>query len=185
MPAGMARLEMTLQVDADGLLSVHAKELTTGIEQAVSVKPSYGLDDAAVERMLLDALDHGEADLGMRRLAESRVDARRILLAVTKGLAADADLLVAGERERIEGACAALGQAVGGDDPSLVRARIEALDEATKSFAERRMNRAIARALEGRRVEVVEERVKHAKGVEMAHAQPTGEIALKRTGEVR
>ena len=60
MPAGMARLEVTFQVDADGLLSVRAKELTTGIEQAVSVKPSYGLDDSTVERMLLDALDHGE-----------------------------------------------------------------------------------------------------------------------------
>ena len=85
MPAGMARLEVTFQVDADGLLGVHAKELTTGIEQTVSVKPCYGLDDEAVEQMLLDALDHGEDDLAQRRLAENRVEARRILAATREG----------------------------------------------------------------------------------------------------
>jgi molecular chaperone HscA len=185
MPAGMARLEVTFQVDADGLLGVHAKELTTGIEQAVAVKPTYGLDDAAVEQMLLEALDHGEEDLLLRRLAESRVEAHRILLATMKGLAADADLLVAGERERIERGCAELEHAASGDDPSRVRARIEALDETTKPFAERRMNRAIAGAIEGRRVEVIEERVKHAKGVDEAHAERDGAIVLKRAGEVR
>jgi molecular chaperone HscA len=96
MPAGMARLEVTFEVDADGLLGVHAKELTTGIEQTVSVKPSYGLDDATVEQMLIDALDHGEEDLERRRLAENRVEARRILAATRKGLESDADLLEAG-----------------------------------------------------------------------------------------
>jgi molecular chaperone HscA len=170
MPAGMARLEVTFHVDADGLLSVHAKELTTGIEQTVSVKPTYGLDDAAVEQMLLESLDHGEEDLKTRRLAENRVEARRILTATRKALAADADLLEPGERESIEKGCAALDEAVRGDDPSLVHARIEALDEATGAFAARRMNRAIARAIEGRRVELVEDRVKHAKGVDEAHA---------------
>jgi molecular chaperone HscA len=185
MPAGMARLEVTFQVDADGLLSVHAKELTTGIEQNVSVKPSYGLDDAAVEQMLLDALDHGEEDLNVRRLAERRVEARRMLLATKKGLDADADLLRQGEREEIEAAYATLEQATGGEDASRVHALIEALDEATKAFAERRMNRAIARAIEGRRVEAVEDRVKHAKGVDEAHAEPTREIVRRRAGEAR
>ena len=185
MPAGMARLEVTFEVDADGLLSVHAKELTTGLEQAVTVKPTYGLDDAAVEQMLLDALDHGEEDLTMRRLAEGRVEAHRILHATSKGLTADADLLAAGERERIEAAFAALEQSVRGDDPARVRTRIEELDDATKAFAERRMNRAIARAIEGRRVELIEDRVKHAKGVDEAHAQPAGAPVLKRTGEAR
>src|ERR1700677_1616194 len=100
MPAGMARLEVTFEVDADGLLGVHARELTTGIEQTVSVKPSYGLDDATVEQMLLDALDHGEEDLERRRLAENRVEAGRILLAARKGLDTDADLLEPGEKAR-------------------------------------------------------------------------------------
>jgi molecular chaperone HscA len=171
MPAGMARLEVTFNVDADGLLSVHAKELTTGIEQTVSVKPSYGLDDAAVEKMLLEALDHGEEDLERRRLAENRVDAHRILAATRQALETDADLLEPGERAKIEQACAALEEAARGEKASLVHARFEAVDEATKAFAGRRMNRAIARAIEGKRVETVEKSVEHAKGVEEAHAR--------------
>ena len=186
MPAGMARLEVTLHVDADGLLSVHAKELTTGIEQTVSVKPSYGLDDATVERMLLDALDHGEQDLLLRRLAENRVEARRILAATRKGLDTDADLLEPGEKQRIEQACAALEAAAGGDEPSRITQGIEALDDVTKAFAGRRMNRAIARAIEGRRIDVVERSVRHAKGVEEAHAS-SGSLPepVRRTGEAR
>jgi molecular chaperone HscA len=170
MPAGMARLEVTFQVDADGLLAVNAREMTTGIEQTVSVRPSYGLDDESVERMLLDALDHGEDDLGRRRLAENRVDARRILVATRKALVADADLLEPGERERIAQACDALDAAAAGEDPSKVHARIQGLDEVTRAFAGRRMNRAIARAIEGRRVDVVEKSVDHAKGIDEAHA---------------
>jgi molecular chaperone HscA len=171
MPAGMARLEVTFDVDANGLLGVHAKELTTGLEQTVSVKPSYGLDDAAVEQMLIDALDHGEEDLEQRRLAENRVDARRILAATRAALEADADLLQPGEQARIERACAALEEAARGEAASLIHARFEAVDDATKAFAGRRMNRAIARAIEGRRVDVVEKSVEHAKGVEEAHVR--------------
>ncbi len=102
MPAGMARLEVTFDVDADGLLSVHAKEMTTGIEQTVAVKPSFGLDDAAVEQMLMDALDHGEDDL-RQRAGWPRTGSRRIALAsaTRKALVADAALLVTGEEERI------------------------------------------------------------------------------------
>jgi molecular chaperone HscA len=183
MPAGMARLEVTFHVDADGLLGVHAKELTTGVEQTVSVTPSYGLDDATVEQMLLDALDHGEEDLTRRRLAENRVEAGRILSATRKALAADADLLEAGERERIESACAALEEAARGENPTHVLARIEDLDEATKAFAGRRMNRAIARAIEGRRVDAVEKTVEHAKGIEGAHGP--GLPLVEQSGEVR
>jgi molecular chaperone HscA len=174
MPAGMARLEVTFHIDADGLLGVHAKELTTGIEQTVSVKPSYGLDDAAVEQMLMDALDHGEDDLARRRLAENRVEARRILTATQKALDSDADLLQPGEKERIVAACEALDEAARGEDPSKVHSRIEALDDATKAFAGRRMNRAIAHAIEGRRIDSIEKSVEHAKGIEAAHA--SGEV---------
>jgi molecular chaperone HscA len=171
MPAGMARLEVTFQVDADGLLGVHARELTTGLEQTVAVKPSYGLDDATVEQMLLDALEHGEDDFGRRRLAENRVEAHRILTATRKALTADADLLEAGEKVRIEQACERLEAAAHGEDATKVHSSIEALDDATKAFAGRRMNRAIARAIEGRRLDAVEETVKHAKGIEEAHAR--------------
>jgi molecular chaperone HscA len=171
MPAGVARLEVTFEVDADGLLGVHAREVTTGATQSVSVKPTYGLDDAAVERMLVDALDHGEDDLFRRRLAENRVEAGRILAATRKALVVDRDLLAAGEQARIEQAVAALEGAARGEDPGRIHSCIEALDDSTKAFAGRRMDRAIAQAIEGKRVDVVEKSVEHAKGVDEAHAR--------------
>ena len=159
MPAGMAKLEVTFQVDADGLLGVHAKELVTGIEQKVAVKPSYGLDDETVEQMLLDALDHGEQDLLTRRIAENRLEAHRIVSATEKAVTGDAELLEPGEREAIELAMAALAEAARASDPGKMHHLIEELDRVSKPFATRRMNRAIARAIEGRNVDDVERRV--------------------------
>ena len=170
MPAGLAKLEVTFRVDADGLLSVHAKEVTTGVEQTVAVKPSYGLDDETVEKMLLDALDHGESDLQARRLAEGRVEAQRILLATRKALDSDAALLEAGERERIDAAMAALETACHGSAPSKITAGIDALDAATKAFAGRRMNEAIAKAISGRKLDDLSKQVEKAKGVD-AHVE--------------
>jgi molecular chaperone HscA len=155
MAAGMAKLEVTFRVDADGLLAVHAKELTTGVEQSVQVKPSYGLDDEAVEEMLMAALDHGEEDLRARRLAENRVEAHRLLVATRKAVENDAVLLVSGEKETIEAAMRALDVAVQGDDPAKIQARMDDVDRETNQFAARRMNRAIARAIEGKRVDEV------------------------------
>jgi molecular chaperone HscA len=155
MAAGLAKLEVTFRVDADGLLGVHAKELTTGAEQTVSVKPSYGLDDEAVEKMLMDALDHGEADLHARRLAEVRVEAHRLLAATGKAVTTDAGLLADGERQRIDMAMASLEAAARGSDPSAIQAKLDELDETSHAFAARRMNRAIARAIEGKRVDDV------------------------------
>jgi molecular chaperone HscA len=155
MAAGLAKLEVTFRVDADGLLSVHAKELTTGKEQTVSVKPSYGLDDETVEKMLLDALDHGEEDLFQRRVAENRVEAHRLLAATEKALSQDRALLVSGEEEAIREAMLALARASEDGDPSHIHTAIDALDVETREFATRRMNRAIARAIEGKRVDEV------------------------------
>jgi molecular chaperone HscA len=166
MPAGMARLEVTFRVDADGLLDVTAREVTTGVEQKVEVKPSYGLTDDEVENMLLAALDHGEEDFERRRLAEARVEAERVAMATRKAIAADADLLQPGEREAIEGALAALAAAIRGDKPGLIQARTEALDEATHAWAGRRMDRAVAQAISGKQVEDVEATVATAKGVD-------------------
>jgi molecular chaperone HscA len=120
--------------------------------------------------MLLEALDHGESDLRLRRLAEHRVEAHRIVEATKKALGEDADLLDAEERTKIEEACVRAATSAAGSDPSRVRADIEALDAATKAFAGRRMDRAIAQAIEGRRVDAVEKSVEHAKGIEAAHA---------------
>ena len=161
MAAGMAKLEITFRVDADGLLAVNAKEVTTGVEQTVTVKPSYGLDDETVEDMLLAALDHGEEDLRARRLAEARVEAHRLLVATGKAIESDAALLEEGELPRIQAAMKDLETAATGNDPARIQAAIEALDHQTNPFAARRMNRAIARAIEGRRVDDVATETDH------------------------
>ncbi|WP_437503555.1 Fe-S protein assembly chaperone HscA [Sorangium sp. So ce1099] len=182
MPAGMARLEVTFRVDADGLLGVTARELTTGVEQKVEVKPSYGLTDEEVENMLLAALDHGEEDLIRRRLVEARVEGDRVAMATRKALSADADLLGPGEREAIEGALSALDAAIRGDKPGLIQARTEALDEATRAWAGRRMDRAVARAIAGKQVEDVEATVAAARGVDAHLAEHAGNAPAEAGG---
>jgi molecular chaperone HscA len=166
MPAGVARLEVRFAVDADGLLHVTARELTTGIEQQVEVKASYGLSDEEVERMLLDAYDHAEEDVGVRALREERVEGQRIRTAIQSALQRDADLLEAGERERIEAAISALDDALRGEDHRAIHNRIEALDDTSREFAGRRMDASIRRALTGQRVVDVERDTAHAKGIE-------------------
>jgi molecular chaperone HscA len=173
MPAGLARLEVTFRVDADGLLSVTAKELTTGVEQKVEVKPSYGLTDEEVENMLLAALDHGEEDFEKRRLIEARVEADRVVMATRKALAADADLLEPGEREKVDAALAGLEAAIRGESARAILVRTESLDEATHAWAGRRMDRAVAKAIAGKQVQDVEAEVAQAAGVE-AHLSAHG-----------
>jgi molecular chaperone HscA len=182
MPAGMARLEVTFRVDADGLLGVTAREQTTGAEAKVEVKPSYGLSDEEVENMLLSALDHGEEDLERRRLIEARVEAEQVLAATRKALAADADLLDAAERARIDQATADLEGAIAGERLAAITARTEALDAATHAWAGRRMDRAVARAIAGRQVEEVEHAVEHAAGVD-AHVEAHGRLVRPGAGE--
>jgi molecular chaperone HscA len=174
LPAGMARLEVSFHVDENSLLSVNATELGTGVSQTIEVKPSYGLSDEEVERMLEEALDHGEDDLLARRLADARVEAQRVLLATEKSLAADADLLEPGEGESIATAMEALRQAVQ-EAPlaQTVERRTEALGELTHAFAGRRMNRAIQGAIAGRALGDVEKQVENARGIE-AHLAEKG-----------
>ena len=166
LPAGLARLEVRFDVDADGLLKVSAREQTTGIEQRIEVKPSYGLSDADIERMLLDAYDHAESDIDARSLREQRVEAERVLAALQGALATDAELVTAEERPSIEAGIAALQAAASGSDHRLIAARIEELDHASKPFAGRRMDRSIARALAGRAVGELERETAHARGIE-------------------
>lgn len=174
MPAGMARLEVSFDVDENNLLAVTAKELTTGITQQIEVKPSYGLTDEEVENMLLDALDHGEADFEARRLADAKVEAARIVLATEKGLAVDADLLEGDEKERVTRAIAELKSAIeNAKKASGVQLRIDELDHATHEWAGRRMNRAIQGAIAGKKLGEIEKSVEHAQGVDAhvaAHA---------------
>ncbi|HEY3496185.1 MAG TPA: Hsp70 family protein, partial [Polyangiaceae bacterium] len=163
----------------NGLLKVTARELGTGITQEVEVRPSYGLSDEEVERMLIDALDHGEQDFEARRLVDARVEAERLLLATEKALAADADLLEPDEQESVTRAVARLRAAAARPDgnASAIQAEIGALDDATHAWAGRRMNRAVASAIAGRAVSDVERRVEHAAGVDAhlaAHASREG-----------
>lgn len=176
MPAGLARLEVTFRVDADGLLSVTAKEQKTGVEQKVEVKPSYGLSDEEVESMLLAALEHGEEDFERRRLVEARVEAERVVLATKKALSADGDLLSAEEKVRVEEALSGLEQAIRGDKASLIQVRTDQLDDTTHAWAGRRMDRAVAAAIAGKRVDAVEGTVAEARGVD-AHVAEHAERA--------
>lgn len=186
MPAGMARLEVTFFVDENNLLTVTAKELSTGITQQVEVKPSYGLSDEQIEDMLIDALDHGEEDLERRAIADARVEAQRMLLSTRKSLAEDADLLEVGERARIDEAVQALEAAIAAPkSAALVQGRIDALDEATHAWAGRRMNRAIQQAISGKDLSAVEQSVAHAAGVEahlQAHQNPGAPAPAKGSG---
>jgi len=162
MPAGLARLEVTFTVDADGILRVSAREETTGIAAAVDVKPTYGLTDEEVERMLLDSFAHADADVRARQLAEQRIEAERILAAARAAMAASPELLTADDRARIDAAAAALERAKAGDDHGAIRAGVEALDAASKEFAARRMNRALEDGLRGRAVGAVEAEVEQS-----------------------
>ena len=156
MVAGAARIRVTFAVDADGLLTVGAREETTGTESTVEVKPSYGLADGEIERMLYDSMEHARDDATRRLLAESRVAAERMIAATRAALAADASLLAAGEGRRIEAAIDELERAVAGDDRDLIEALTTALDDAARPFAQKRMDRSIAAALEGRDIASVD-----------------------------
>ncbi|HOT11614.1 MAG TPA: Fe-S protein assembly chaperone HscA [Polyangiaceae bacterium] len=173
MPAGLARLEVTFHVDADGLLHVSAREIKTGIEQQVEVKPSYGLDEDQIEDMLLDALDHGEEDLAARRLAEQRVEAQRILMATRQGLDADGDLLNVVEHAHVLTAIDALEASLKADKVAPIESAVAHLDMLTKAWAGRRMDRAIAKAIGGKGVEDVARSVENAGGIEAHLGQQT------------
>ncbi|WP_221931016.1 Fe-S protein assembly chaperone HscA [Telmatospirillum sp. J64-1] len=159
MTAGAARIRVTFAVDADGLLTVSAEETTTGVEQHVAVKPSYGLTDDEMAQMLRDSMEHAREDMETRLLAEARVEARRAVLAVRSALDADQDLLSDDERTAIHAAMNGVEEAVAGVDRDAISAAVEALDGATRSFAERRMDRGIRSALAGVSVDRLENKV--------------------------
>jgi len=152
MAAGAARVRVTYQVDADGLLSVVAHEKTSGVEAAITVKPSYGLADADIERMLRDSFSHAKEDVHARALAEQRVDGQRLLEATRSALSADQALLNPDERKQIDIAVATLEKALAGPDHRAIKHAVDALNRATEDFAGRRMDAGIRRALAGRQI---------------------------------
>ena len=153
MPAGMARIEITYAVDADGILQVAARELTTGLEQAILVKPTYGLGEEEVEAMLVESIEHAEADVTERFIREWRVEAERILAALESAFEMDGELLSTVERGGMEDRLDGLRAAMAGADYLAIKAWIETVDEATRVFAGRRMDKHVRAAMAGHRVE--------------------------------
>jgi len=151
MAAGAARIRVTFQVDADGLLSVSAREQTSGIEAAVTVKPSYGLSDEEVARMLTESHGHAGDDAQARAWREQQVDAQRLCDATRSALAEDGEALLSGsERQAIDAAVQTLEMAMAGTDIQSLKHAQEQLNQLTTEFAARRMNNSIQTALSGR-----------------------------------
>lgn len=153
MVAGAAKIRVTFQVDADGLLSVSARELGSGVEASVTVKPSFGLSDEEISRMLTEGMSKAGLDAQMRMLREQQVDAQQLIESVKAALAADADLLSAVEQTRIAQQLNMTIEAAAGDDVDTIRVAIKTLSAVTDDFAARRMDRSIRAALTGRSLE--------------------------------
>lgn len=155
MTAGAARIRVTYQVDADGLLSVFAREQHSGVEASVVVKPSYGLADEEIARMLEDSFRTAEVDMRSRALREAQVEAQRLLEATQAALAADGELLAEDERARVDEALARLRDTAQGADTDAIEAATRALAEQTDEFAARRMDKSIRLALKGRKLDEI------------------------------
>ncbi|MEW6445534.1 MAG: molecular chaperone HscA [Pseudomonadota bacterium] len=149
MAAGAARIRVTFQVDADGLLTVSAREKVSGVSAEVQVKPSYGLGEEDIERMLRDSFERASDDVAERRLREARVEGQRSLEALSAALAADDDLLTEIDRPILSDTRELLARAIEGNDAEAIRHAVEQLETAALPFVERRMNRAVSRALAG------------------------------------
>jgi molecular chaperone HscA len=153
MAAGAARIRVTFQVDADGLLSVSAREQTSGVAAEVVVKPSYGLADGDITRMLQDSFSSAEEDKAARALREERLEADRLLEALRSAMAADRALLSEQEQTDIHAGMSELARIKQGDDHQAISQSVKVLSQATDEFAARRMNRSISEALKGKSVE--------------------------------
>ena len=153
MAAGAARIRVTFTVDADGLLQVSAVEQHSGVETAITVKPSYGLGDEQIARMLQESFTSAQADIRARALVEARVDADRMLLATQSALAADDDLLSSAELASVQGLMEALRASRESEDAAHIEAATTALAKGTEAFAASRMNRGIQQALAGQNIE--------------------------------
>ncbi len=159
MPAGMPRVQVQFQIDANGILSVTASELRTNVEQSIEVKPSYGLTDDQVEQMLIDSFEHAEADFAARMLIEARNEAESVITATEKTLrspefpATAAEELADGEQKRIEQALAGLKHVIKSDNRDAILQWTTVLNEATRHLAEVTMNRSVKAALAGKNVD--------------------------------
>ena len=178
MVAGAARIRVTFQVDADGLLAVAAREMTTGAEASIVVKPSYGLSDDEVASMLKDSMSHTKDDAQRRALKEAQVEAQRLIEAVQSAIRSDGELLDPEQLAKLEARLATLQTTALGDNRRQITVAMDDLEAETKDFAARRMDKSIRRAFSGRRIDEIESIAPSAAGA--AGVNPTkneGEIA--------
>jgi molecular chaperone HscA len=155
MVAGAARIRVTFQVDADGLLSVAARELTSGHEARIEVKPSYGLSDDEIAAMLKDSFSHASDDAFRRALREAQVEAQRLIEAVQSALKEDPELLSAAERSHVDNAIVRLQATIMGDDRRAIDQAMDTLSKGTDEFAARRMNKSVSKALSGKKIDQI------------------------------
>jgi len=153
MPAGMPKIEVTFLIDANGILQVHAKELRSGKESSIEVRPTYGLTEAEVERMVDESFEHAEADVSARLLIEAQTEADNVANHVQRALTQGAQLAEPGERERIEAALARLREARAGTDRDLIHERTTEVNRATERLAEAMMDAALKGALTSKRAD--------------------------------
>jgi molecular chaperone HscA len=155
MAAGAARIRITYQVDADGLLSVSARELKSGAESSITVKPSYGLSDDDIARMLQDSFKSADADMQARALREEQVEAERLLAATQSALDADGNLLNDAERIALSALMEKVRQLAQGSDHNAIHAAVQELAKGTEEFAARRMDRSVRMALSGKKLDEI------------------------------
>jgi molecular chaperone HscA len=156
MVAGAARIQVTFTIDADGILTVSAKEKTTGVQQHIEVTPTYGLSTDEVNQMLLTAFQESEEDMAKRLLAETKADSVRLIVTIKAALQEDGDLLGQEEYQQIQNHLYSLEQAQQGDNREIILQTTKALDQATQNFAEKRIERAMRAALRGKHLIEVE-----------------------------
>ena len=152
MPAGLPKVEINFLINADGILVVKAKELRSGVEQSIEVKPQYGLSDADVERMLLESITHAKDDMATRALVEARTEGEQLLGTTEKFIQRHASLLTSAELQETAAAMQALQLALTMTDKNLIHTKIEALNEISRPYAERVMDLAVSEAMKGKMV---------------------------------
>jgi molecular chaperone HscA len=152
MPAGLPKVEVSFLINADGILTVAAKELRSGVEQSIEVKPQYGLTDEEVEQMLMDSITHAKDDIAARALAEARSEGEQLLKTTERFLQKNATLLSKEELLETANAMQALQLSVTMDDKDLIHTKTEALNDISRPYAERVMDEAIASAMKGKTI---------------------------------
>ena len=152
MPAGLPKVEVSFLVNADGILVVKAKELRSGVEQSIEVKPQYGLTDAEVEKMLMDSITHAREDMAQRALVEAQTEARQILETTERFIDKNASLLTTAELENTRTAADVLKHLAETGNKDEIHAAIERLNEISRPYAERVMDKAISTAMKGKNI---------------------------------